>query len=889
MNQFSSVRRRHLRPLAILAAGLLLSSRLVATTIPLGGAEWTHKDNVRAEMVDDPVKGQVFSITGDFSKITYAWSQCKLPKGALAKDGVNGFRLVWKSYRERKQDLTLKWMENGLEISVSVSVPVGPEWREVFIPFRTIERALSPIAKADLGKIDTLMIHFGPPVNQGDACMVIASLAVEAGPEVTADYPEKPKATAAHVRDLPILKARITADLIPELFIPTNEAPAALALLASMGPEGGWSDVKYDDRSYLNWNPVRHVDRLATMAIAWARLKVGGFDGAKLDELRGGIRRGLLHWGKEDPQCERHWWQNKIGNNLFLAKVALALDGTLDPAEREVLNRLLIRGEPGGFTGGNLTWTLSLQMARAILMRDPEVMMKAFDLAVEDLHVAPANEEGLKIDLSFHQHAQQLYSGGYGSGWLMDATKYVSQTLGTAYQVPLDKLDLLTRALLDGYRFMIWNGDFDYSTRGREVNRPAAKEKFQNRLTLTAARLSAFPGPRQAEVLQFSRELSNLQNHLSGNRQFWKSDYMVHRRTEWMVSVKMLSPRTVSGELVNGEGLKAHHLSSGLSYLYQGSETGYEDIFPVWDWKRLPGTTLPWSPDPPAGDVSSRGETELAGGASDGRLGATAFHFKYKGVEARKSWFFFDGEAIALGSGIRGGEDPMQTTLDQSLWTGEVQVGEGDGERVVRGSLEFPKPPAWVHHRGFGFVPLCGVPLGLEAQARTGSWKSISTSKSADPVSKPVVTLWFDHGSQVRNGTYGYAVVPGDVATTRSWSRKKPVTILAQTASVMAVEREAEGIAMASFYGPATVPTKNGLTLSAEGPAVVLLKRKGTALEIRAAHPSCKDGTMTLTLSGKWSGPGASADPAGKGTVLRIPLPTGDMAGSTVTVNLTAL
>ena len=65
---------------------------------------------------------------------------------------------------------------------------------------------------------------------------------------------------------------------------------------------------------------------------------------------------------------------------------------------------------------------------------------------------------------------------------------------------------------------------------------------------------------------------------LLGNRHFWCSDYMVHRRGPWMASVRMFSDRLWSSELVNDEGRRSQHLSDGANLLYLTGEGDYNAV-----------------------------------------------------------------------------------------------------------------------------------------------------------------------------------------------------------------------------------------------------------------------------------------------------------------------
>lgn len=53
----------------------------------------------------------------------------------------------------------------------------------------------------------------------------------------------------------------------------------------------------------------------------------------------------------------------------------------------------------------------------------------------------------------------------------------------------------------------------------------------------------------------------------------------------------------------------------------------YFNIFPAWNWTRIPGTTAPQMPDVPLGKNARklRGTSQLAGGVNDSLYGATTY------------------------------------------------------------------------------------------------------------------------------------------------------------------------------------------------------------------------------------------------------------------------
>ena len=99
----------------------------------------------------------------------------------------------------------------------------------------------------------------------------------------------------------------------------------------------------------------------------------------------------------------------------------------------------------------------------------------------------------------------------------------------------------------------------------------------------------------------------------------------------------MFSDRLLNSEIVNEEGRKSHHLADGMNLLYlTGNE--YFDIFPVWDWTKVPGTTAEQGtldtgePKP----VGTRGKTSFVGAASDAACGLACMDLKRGGLTARK-------------------------------------------------------------------------------------------------------------------------------------------------------------------------------------------------------------------------------------------------------------
>lgn len=164
--------------------------------------------------------------------------------------------------------------------------------------------------------------------------------------------------------------------------------------------------------------------------------------------------------------------------------------------------------------------------------------------------------------------------------------------------------------------------------------------------------------PRGSEFEAWRATLNNATaDTLSGNKVFYDSDYVVHRRPHFSLTVRMSSTRTIQSECVNEEGKQNRNMADGTTMAFvTGRE--FEDIFPVWDWHQVPGTvevTGSTSPDLQwtcSNSNGRRGKGHFAGGVSDGTDGMAAFDY-YSDLDIRlhRAWFFFGNFTVVFGVG----------------------------------------------------------------------------------------------------------------------------------------------------------------------------------------------------------------------------------------------
>ena len=333
----------------------------------------------------------------------------------------------------------------------------------------------------------------------------------------------------------------------------------------------------------------------------------------------------------------------------------------------------------------------------------------------------------------------------------------------------------------------------------------------------------------------------------------------------------------------------------------------YDEIEPVWDWYRLPGTTSERAASGVGGKYdlkpgNKRSSKAIAGGASDGMVGTHANQFSLYNVTANKSWFFFDRGEVAMGNSIRQtkptiADDVVGTNITQTLLNGNViysTVGS-QSTTLSDGQSATPKGLRWVNHNSVGyFFPEPVDNATIRNLTHTGAWHEINLV--VDP-SEKVTTKLFDldisHGQTPTDANYVYAIIPGIAASEMdAFLAAKPFTILRNDAVVQAVIDNAMGITEANFYTTGEVTIREGTKLKLTDPntsASLILRTNDNKLIISVASPEHRPGPVTLQLTGHYAGENAQWNTATGTTAFLFTLPDGATAGGTVTQTFTTV
>jgi chondroitin AC lyase len=405
-------------------------------------------------------------------------------------------------------------------------------------------------------------------------------------------------------------------------------------------------------------------------------------------------------------------------------------------------------------------------------------------------------------------------------------------------------------------------------------------------MRLAGQKLLSLKIHQRSRVEKLAKDLEDPENfaEVEGNRHFWKSDFMVHRRKNYYTSVKMSSYRVWGSESGNGEGLQNYHVGDGLNLLLvDGKE--YEEIFPVWDWKRLPGVTCEQSPEklPEIQNwgKTAQGNTAFVGGVTDGLYGTAVFDLSKDNVQGRKTWFFFENEYVALGTGISSkSPHPVYTSINQCLLQGEVTIRQGSQTTVLDEQNPAAENPRWVHHRRVGYFLPPQNSIRVRLSEQTGSWHAINQWASDQPERKKIFNLWLDHGIGPKEAEYSYVVVPDmELKAFEEYIANIPLRVLSNTPQLQAVYHKELGLLGAAFYEPGEIVITPQRKISVDQPCLIQMQWEPQRIHLAVSNPVNQALPVTVRLPDHYDAPEAVYLSQENVSEIHIPLPGDNLAG----------
>ena len=516
-----------------------------------------------------------------------------------------------------------------------------------------------------------------------------------------------------------------------------------------------------------------------------------------------------------------NWWDWEIGGPTNLVN-SLVLVG--DSIGRDSVDKYLY---PVNYfvpaperTSANLVDSAYIAIGAGALQNDGKKIYMARK-KLDDVFKFVKNGDGFYKDGSYIMHDNIAYQGGYGTIMLEALSRVILSLHGTFFAISDKNISTQVSWAFDSFIPLMYKGSLPGMVRGRNIVRNTddigigfAAVSGMLRMTQYACAESA--GRLAGAIKYFYKENSSryissaglfdlcLFNELMNDntvkawdnnivtKVFPKMDRVSKISESYSVGISMASKRTAKYEAINNENGKGWYTGDGMLYV---SCSPYDYNYDYWsnvNFYRLPGTT-----------VTTRGRTEknlllkdlpataFAGGVSLNDCAVASMRLLGSNTDfistltAKKAWFLFDDEIVSLGSDINCSDNYSAETIIENRRIDENTVFTADGN-PVNGNCGVLNNAKSLYVSGFG-----GIYLLCSASV---NYKKTGTAPD-------FLELWLDHGKDVKEATYAYAILPAKTsAETENYANNPDIEILANNRTVQAVRENKSDISGYVFH-----------------------------------------------------------------------------------------
>lgn len=610
--------------------------------------------------------------------------------------------------------------------------------------------------------------------------------------------------------------------------------------------DGSWPDINYHDNGRSGWEPAKHAERIFFLTKVYDDPDSKFYKNKKLNTV---LHEAMDFWFQAKLVCP-NWWYNEIGVPKTLGPAFIMLKDELSDSEMKdavaVMNNSRFR-----MTGQNKVWLAGNIFFKAILTDDEKLAQQARDTIASEIKIT--TEEGIQPDFSFHQHGPQQQFGNYGLAFITGMAFWGRIFDGTTLAFNEEQKTILRNLFDNGYNWINWKGYFDVNSLGRQFFKDAQVTKSLATGYAAADMTTTDPEHKQIYLDFISRNFAGTSMPLfKGDKHFWCSDMTVHRAPNWFSSIKMSSERVKGAEALNGENLKGYYVADGATYIMvDGNE--YNNIFPVWNWRKLPGVTC-YQSNAPLKVLTFEGyhnHNDFTGGLSNGLNGITAFHLVRDSLTAKKAWFFIDNVMVCLGADITSDKDELvTTTLNQTFLNGDVVYFDGRVKKMNQDSQISSADIKWVYHNKIGYYPLEKTQLTVSDKTQYGDWNEIAKIYTPKKQSAKIFSIDAEHGKRPQHESYSYVIVPA-VTLAEATNYKPSFTVIKNDSIAQVVISKNKRLDMFVIYKSGKLTIASLGEVSFEQAGIYMLEQKNKMRLMTAADPTHKIETFTFKINGK--------------------------------------
>lgn len=623
-----------------------------------------------------------------------------------------------------------------------------------------------------------------------------------------------------------------------------------------------------------------------------------------------------------------NWWDWSIGVPKALTTAGVLMYDELGEAGRSNLHSLISllvpdstfywgrsssgRGYIANATAANKAELAMITAANGLIGDDPTQLMNASATQIDSLKYVTSGE-GFYEDGSYKQHGNFGYNGAYGVEMLRGVTQIASLTDNTPWAAEVENPNIIYEWILNAFRPLYADGGILDMVQGRSVSRYNRSYITTGRYAMDAILTLAANAPDayRDEILSFAKTQAALgiaydadsyyaklrfsslimaKNLLADDsipldtevytKVYGNMDKAVVHSDKFTLGINMFSRRNGATECGNSENLKGWYTGDGMLTLSIGDQAQFDKgYWATVDPLRLNGITTNHVTAPLGNFAIKANDRDWVGGSTiEGTNYASIgqdFKSNYSDLQAKKSWFAFGDQIVALGAGIRttAGTDATETIVEnRRIDNSNTLVVNGSAVVAGNGSDTVKADWAWLSANRAGLTTGYYFPervdLNVQRETRTGLWSDINTNSypndDTNTVTNDYITMAVSHGVTPTDGSYSYVLLPGkSQEETAAYAKSNGITVLANTNDVQAAADRATGAAGFNFWTAGSVDLPEGATytsltsVAADSAASVTLWNEAGTLHIGVSDPTQKQSTVTVTLKGTGITPAA--------------------------------
>lgn len=555
-------------------------------------------------------------------------------------------------------------------------------------------------------------------------------------------------------------------------------------------------------------------------------------------------------------------------------------------------------------TGANRTDRCKVIALHGIIVKDSNRIRLAANKLTESagkVFYYTTSSDGFYRDGSFIQHNYFAQTGSYGRV-LLDGVAYLLTLLKDSRFEVSDPIHLnMYNWIYDSYEPLFYKGGFMSMVSERSVAHHVWTEHYIGHAIMNSIFIigesanstdaTAYNGMLKywistdtykdfikesapiyttVKIRQMLANTSIQTRKYIGCKVFANMDRVVLQRPDFGFGISLYSTRTRNFETTSLQNLRGWHKTSGMTYLYNEDIDHFsDDYWPTVDAFRLPGITLQKATTIPAYSPIAQfygpynGDSWAGGATMSDTFGVCGIKLKpaEQTLTANKSWFLFDNEIVALGSGItsadgKGIETIVENRMLRTSGDNALTVN-GSAKSTALGWQENMDSVSWAHLEGnvtgsdIGYYfPDKPSILGFRQQ-RTGKWSDINKNTGNFPPTdlrtRNYMHLIFEHGVDPTDAYYAYVILPNlNASAVETYASNPDITILANSKEAHCVRENNLGITAANFWNN-NITTAGEIACNKKA-SVLIRENTGSSIQIAVSDPTHSSTSIKLDI-----------------------------------------